>query len=389
MPGWCRSWCLVLLLLVSAGSFGAEVILVDGIAPIGEDGNLAQAREDAVRNALSEAARKSGVSVYSAAGSDQSALSFDQTTVKAATAVQRHRVVSESRDKEMYRVTIEAELAATPDTGSYPCHDGYVKRLLIGGFPLLFPEQIRARELSGFAQLTAGEMSRQFSSRSRIFVDYDGRLVVHYPEPERVVGDMPANDQALNVLRAAAEKHRAQYILLGRFRDFEVTADGGRRHLDLEALLVDGISGSLVARQRFSRYAFGDVVLPESTLFGSAAFYATGLGQGYGELLGEVAKWAEASTSCMPFSARVVKVEGKSVYVDAGVEHGIAIGDSFSAFKRQGQSVTTPKGEILGYEMTPIGDFKVRTVYPRFAIGEIVGRRSAQSLTPGDLVYAH
>ena len=138
----------------------------------------------------------------------------------------------------------------------------------------------------------------------------------------------------------------------------------------MEALILDPLTGSCVARKRFSRTASGKVVLPRSIGFGSAAHYATDFGAAYGDVLSEIASWAEATTSCLPFSARVLRSEGHSVYFDAGAEQGISIGDVFSAFKANAKPVAARGGEILGREKTMAGEVRVKSVYPRFSIGE-------------------
>ncbi len=387
MGGW-RFWFLLLLLGFSA-LVRAEQIVVEGSAAINQ-GNLNEAREEAVRNALAEASRKAGFSVASSTGANQRELSFDQTVLRSAAVVQRHVVIAEHHDAEWYRVTIQAEIMeSNSGTGASMCGDGYVKRVLIGGFPLLYPEHIKPGEVSGYAYLTAAEMARRFNGKRQLFVDYDGSIMVHYPEPERVVGDLPANQQALHTIRDAAERHRAQYLLLGRFRSLELAPGDAGRQLDMEVMLIDGVSGSCVARKRFSQKAAGPAFVPSNKAFASAAFFETYTGQAYNQLLSDVAQWVAQTASCEPFFARVVKVDGKAIYLDAGAEQGLSVGDTLRAFRRKGQPVVTPRGETLGHEISPVGELKITTVYPRFSIGELGKRVSAQPFVAGDLVYSH
>lgn len=379
---------LAAALFLLAPAAQAEEILVEGEAPV-LDGNVALAREQAIRNALADAARRSSFSIATSLGLQNGEVGFDQAVVKSAANVHRHQVVGERLDGKIYRVSLRAELEAAAGRGAGGvCREGHVKRLLIGGFPVLHPEELRRDELSGYARLTAGEIGKRFSANPAVMVDYDGNIMVHRGEPERVVGSLPADAQAWKTIRAEAEKHRAQYLLVGAFRSLAHDADKKRRQVDIEAFILDARSGSCVARRRFAREAEGRVVLPTSISFGSPAHYDTDLGRAYGDVLTEIADWAEATASCQPFSARVIKVQDKLVYLDAGAEQGLAVGDHFSAFKAAEQPVTTLGGEILGLEKRPAGELRVTTVYPRFAIGEFLARPAGAALAPGDELYS-
>lgn len=364
--------------------------MVEGVAQI-RGGDFPTARAEAIRNALAEASRRSSLSVGATISIRDTSLAFDQTVVRSSASVHRHQIVSEGHDGEFYRVAISAELESSAGRSpSAVCRGGYVKRLLIGGFPLLRPEQLQSDELQGYAYLTAAEIARHFSADPAVFVDYDGSLMVHFGVPERVIGDMPKDDQALSLIRSEAEKHRAQYLLVGRFHSLALN-NRNNREVDLEALVLDVFTGSCVARKRFSRTTSGHVVLPRSILFGSPDHYSTDFGRVYGELLSELASWAEATVSCQPFSARIIKVENGSVYFDAGAEQGVGIGDTFSAFKAKSGPVVTGGGEILGTEKMMAGTLRVTSVYPRFSIGWLdptISGASPLELEPGDELYS-
>lgn len=385
-----------LTLLLNGVAALAESVIAEGVGQIRE-GNLPIAREEAIRNALGEATRRSSLNVRTASSAIGAQLAFDQTIVRSSASIYRHQVLSESHDDELYRVTISADLESASGKSTFTvCRDGHVKRLLIGGFPLLRPEQLQMDELQGYAHLTASEIARRFNPHPSIFVDYKGSLMVHFGVPERVIGDMPKDAQALPLIRAESEKHRAQYLLVGRFHSLALSQDKSHREIDVEALILDPLTGSCVARKRFSKIASGNVVLPHSIGFGSAAHYATDFGAAYRDVLSQVAAWAEATTSCLPLSARILKSEGQSVYFDAGAEQGISIGDTFSAFKTNTKLIVARGGEILGREKTMAGEVRVKSVYPRFSIGEFTPPPSHASsfelglqLESGDELYSH
>ena len=377
---------LVLSLISTAAV--SEAVVVDGTAMI-TDGNLFLAREEAIRNALAEAGRQASLSVSSTLGTTDAQLAFDQTVVKASARVYRHQVINEHHDSQWFRVTVSADLESSAGrAGDSACRDGHTKRLLVGGFPMLRPEQLRMNELSGYAHLTAREIAGRFSTPSAVLVDHNGNLMLHFGMADQASGDMPRSGQDWTLGRAAAEKHRAQYLLVGRYHSLALSRDGSSRTIDIEALIIDASSGSCVARKRFERTAAGHVVLSGAIGFGSTAHYATDLGRAYGEVLTDIARWAEATTSCQPFLARVLKVEGNSVYFDVGAEQGIAIGNNFSAFDSIQKPIVTDGGEILGLEKKSIGNLSVTTVYPKFSIGQLTAPLSGSTMKKGDELYS-
>lgn len=366
-------------------ALGAEIV-VEGAAPL-RDGNVAEAREAAIRNALAEAARSAELRVEARSGAGVGETPWERTAIRAAASVRRHEVLDQRVDGDVLRVRLRADLSAGEDAAGLPC-GGHLRRILIGGFPLERPEQLLPDELDGYARLTARELAQRIGAQRTLLVDHDGRLMLRDGFPERVVGDLPPDAQAWQQVRAAAREHRAQYLLVGLFRSLALGADRQQRALELDALLIDGLSGSCVARARFSRSAAGRVVLPKFTPFGGPVFYASDLGRAYGDLLDDVAAWAGAQASCLPFTARVLKVDGNAVYLDAGAEQSVSPGDAFAAFRVDDVPLRAASGELLGVEKKPAGELTVRHVYPRFAIGELTGRVAGRNrLEAGDELH--
>lgn len=382
-----RGLALGIVLAALPALTSAQSVVVEGQATI-VGGDIAAARQAAIRDALGNAVRQGSVAVSNVAATHNSALVFDQVLLRASGRVRRHEVIDESRDADLIRVRIRAELEPNTDAGGKPsvCREGHVKRVLIGAFPLQRPEQVLPEELYGYSQLTAREIATRFASQPAVMVGYQGDLVLNYARPKRVVGDFPADRQAWERVRAEAEKHRAQYLLLGEFRAFELDAAREKRQLDLEVLLVDAFSGTIAARTRIAEVAIGEVVIPKAVLFGSAAHLRSGLGVAYDALLRRVAEWTEATASCLPFGTRVIRSENGRGYIDAGTEQRLAVGDSFTAFRVRGTQITTSGGEVLGQEKSAIGEARVTAVYPRFAIVDAVG---GGSLETGDELHSY
>lgn len=407
-PKWYAKLVALCCLLCLGAPLQAAVVEVEGWAPI-EQGDVGRAREDALRNALAEAARGAGARVQSVESVRDFVLEKSQTTVRADARVINHTVLSEKRDGDRYQVRLRVQLSdAPPDEktqdGVRVCRGGYVKRLLIGGFPLKRPLELGTDELGGYARLTAGEMARYMDGDLPLLVDTEGSLQVRFALPEMVTTDVPLQFQAWQKIRDAARRHRAQYVLLGQFRNLATAHSGqkierlldgapNRRTIELDALIIDAHSSACVARQRFAAeigrirvlQAERSLRVPQTADFGSAAHFDTPFGAAWLDVIRRAANWAGAYTTCLPFGVRVVKVEGGRVYLDAGAEQGLARGDQLTALRVARDAVISADGEILGLEKEGAGQVRVVKVYPRFAIAEMP--EGAEPLKAGDELF--
>lgn len=382
--------CILAGMVITSPAHSAAVE-ARGTAPI-VNGDVALAREQAIRNALAEAARSREVRVQATAIGGLAGAASEQTVLRSTARVHNHQVTHAFQDGDVFRVAVRAELESGGGRESgQACREGYTKRLLIAGFPLLRSEHVRPDEMAGYAQLTAGELSRLLADGSAVLADHQGALMVHFGAPEQVVGDLPIDDQAVVVIREAALKHRAQYLLVGRYRSLEIGEGESERTIDLEALVIDGLTGACVARKRFIRTATGDVVVPRSMQFGSRQHFATDFGRAHLDVLRDVADWADATVSCQPFSARVVQVDESRIIFDAGAEHGVSVGDELAAFSVAEHAVLGLRGEFLGVERRPAGTVQVTAVYPRFSVGvqtELPVEGKTLPLRAGDELHA-
>lgn len=371
----------------------AQMVSVEGVAPI-INGDTDAAREAAIRNALGDAARQAGTEVRAVSESRDGRIAFDQTTLRAWTRVERHEVIMEQTEGELYRVLIMAELTpATADPSAARCDRHHLNRLLIGGFPLTRPEQLLPGELAGYAHLSGREIAARMRSATsdtnaaQVLADHRGSLMLRIQFPEHAGTDVPIDAQTWSQVRNAAEQHRAQYVLVGQFISFALDRGQRQRELELDVVLLDAYSATCVARKRFARSISGSVVLPDTLVFGSAAHLDSDLGRAYARLMDEVAAWAEQTARCQPLGARVIDVSNGRVRIDVGSEQGVRVGDSFSAISSMGAPLTTRAGEVLGMERVMLGEARVTSVYPRFAVMEMVG--SGALPQSGDQMYSY
>lgn len=116
-----------------------------------------------------------------------------------------------------------------------------------------------------------------------------------------------------------------------------------------------------------------DVKLSNARMDASAAgFVTTPLGQASREALDDAVKFIVDKVGGAKWEARVIRADGKDIYMNAGKESGVENGQTFGLY-RPGEALVDPaSGVELGTPDTQIGVVRVKTVTPKYAIAELV-----------------
>lgn len=93
--------------------------------------------------------------------------------------------------------------------------------------------------------------------------------------------------------------------------------------------------------------------------------------------------------ACLPFIARVLKIEDGQIFVDIGAEYGVKTGDVLRLHTWKEPPVMTRNGLLLGQEKQLGIHLKLKLVYPGFAIVDAAEARfkAEFKVRPGDLLY--
>ncbi len=129
----------------------------------------------------------------------------------------------------------------------------------------------------------------------------------------------------------------------------------------------------MLKRLRAQGTADGLVTVGRDKSFGSQNFYSTDFGKTVNQVLDTLVHQLEETAACLPLNARVVKVEGKTAYIDAGTQQNLRPGDSLTLFApdRNTPVFSGDNNIPLGLPEQPLGTIVIKTVQPKFAIGEI------------------
>jgi hypothetical protein len=375
----------------------ATETIVEGRAIIDQDG-LAVAREVATRRALARA-----VESHSARAGAQSRTQAEMAEAARGNANACARDVQplgERIDGDALTVTLRVRIDAcdvpqAPDNAA--CEKAYINRLVVTGFAFGLPGQLveewdgrllPRRGWQGIESLTAVELARALERGGHVLAVFDDGAFP-FASPARAPTPRLSADSPGAPFTALARTHQAQYVLSGVYRAFDLTRQ--ERRIEIEAFVHDGANGAVLARRRFQTVVSGSdglgaTIFPNRPAIGARAFRETPFGRAWTELIGEIARWAEGQASCFPFIARVMKVEGRTLQIDAGAESRMNPGDTLALHLLRPPPAPDLSGRLPGQEKPVRAIVLLRAVYPAFSIAELIGAPDGLRVNPGDLV---
>lgn len=195
----------------------------------------------------------------------------------------------------------------------------------------------------------------------------------------------------------------AQIIVRGVVSEFQLNESGGgggigfggfrigkkssNAHVAVDIRLVDTETGQVlqshnaVGKAESSGMSVG---LSKGNMdFAAESFQSTPLGQATRQAIQDAVSFIIANMEAVPFTAKVVKVDGNKVYINAGASMNISTGLKFYAYS-VGESIVDPDtGLKLGADEKLIGSVEVREVQDKYSIGYL---SSGKGLKRGDVL---
>lgn len=285
---------------------------------------------------------------------------------------------------------------AGPAEASYPAYTGPKKRIAVTKFENKVTGVYGNWRLGdGFAEMLITELMRtgQF-------------VVVERQALQDVLGEQELGQSGAVRKETASKVGQilgAQIIVRGVVSEFTLNESGtggglgiagfrvgGRSsnaHVAVDIRLVDTTTGqvlqshSAVGKAESSGVSVG--VSRGDVDFGADTFKSTPLGQATREAIQDAVRFIIANMESMPFSAKVVKVEGNKVYINAGSLMNIRNGTRFYAYSVGEDIVDPDTGLKLGADEKLIGTVEVREVQDKFSTGFL---QSGSGLKRGDVL---
>ncbi|MBW7841050.1 MAG: hypothetical protein H3C36_15740, partial [Chitinophagaceae bacterium] len=206
---------------------------------------------------------------------------------------------------------------------------------------------------------------------------------------------------------ASAEKHKSQFIVSGSVIDMSMVypeqyfnqslpgkalasvkagfgklfgkeqVDHRLRNMSFRMTLYDGASGAIVFDKVYTEKGTWDAEYREAVGFGSPRFWHTGYGKAVDSLMNSAVVDLGKKLQCQPFmiNAEYLPDDG-SVYIPAGVDQGIKVGDSLALYFRKNlrgatHNKATSEKDVMPFSLEDIGvSLSIVQAYPSYSIAK-------------------
>ena len=414
-----KFWLLALAALLVSSAATAQSIEAEGIAAL-DAGGMEQARQEAIQDALQQAAISAAARVEASSTMDAAGRLQESVRVTPAAVISSHTVLREWSADGLLHVQIRAEVQpqekATPANASpkAPARTPNLKKkIAVTRFNVV--NSLQVEDISNIWDGYPLELLRRLEMLGNVLpVNSVSSLLSAGSTP---IVDSPANR---DMIRSIAEQTGSQFVISGVILDagfgggtirpywgWQGRESGTRseialpwpnlaaglkpgpseRRLEVEVFLHDGLSGALIARHRTSAEADGRVTVGRDKPFASAAFFATPFGQITERIIDTQVETISNDLACLPFMANIVRIQGKKVFLDAGGTSGLAPGDRLTVYRK---NTTVPISGLSGANALGIPEstattVTLREVQPLFALGELAADPAKVNVQTGDV----
>ncbi|MGV8898361.1 MAG: flagellar assembly protein T N-terminal domain-containing protein [Burkholderiaceae bacterium] len=368
----------VMLCTVSMPLYAASVE-AEGMAVIAENG-LAQARRNAIRDAVHQASLQIGVHVSASNQLASNDVLLENSRVRGMAELANVSVIREWEKENILHVVIRAESTQTTDQVMPSLI--YKKKVVVVPFHVYQSAQVSDIDdiWNGFPR----ELLFRLENTNKFLGEFSKFTLP--TENKRLV-----SEQVSTLVKRIASEKNSQFVIAGEVVDAGITASSNnffgakKRRFEVQILVYDGFAGILLARHKLSRSSEGSVVVGLDKPFGSADFFSTAFGQSVDSTLDEITKVILNDVEHLPFTAQILRLSNKKIFFNAGATSLVAPGDQLALYSKKVEWAYSGLEEFVTSE-TPIASVSVIQVHPLFSIGELSVEPGSINLHPGDVV---
>lgn len=285
--------------------------------------------------------------------------------------------------------------ATAPPVNSYATEAAahYRRKLAITQFHVL--DRTHIADLPNIEVGISRELKRRLDATGNVrTVDASQYLVPlsgdEMVSQRRILGALPPARDAGQMATEFAESLSVQYVVSGVIRDMSITKHllGAKvRHLEIDLVMHDGITGAEVARHRVNESVpdAGIMDFKTSAPVLNDKFYASPFGRKVNRALDRLVSLLSSDLTNQPFTARVIRSEGSKVFFDAGGLANVKVGDVLNTYQLDPSTIKDLAGQrSLGFQETPTTGMVVTQVQRLFSVGEL--NSETARLSPGDVI---
>jgi hypothetical protein len=161
----------------------------------------------------------------------------------------------------------------------------------------------------------------------------------------------------------------------------------GKRHIGIDVYVHDGMTGALLLQKRYVDEASGDVMIPSSYTVGSEGFRSTETGQKITDIIRKASRDIQQNLNCYPFSTRIADIQGDRIFIDAGAQEKLNVGDQLIVYATASDTLNLDGGSsFIQNDKQPVSVLTIQSITPRYAIGTIEGSAKKLGIRIGDWV---
>jgi curli biogenesis system outer membrane secretion channel CsgG len=132
------------------------------------------------------------------------------------------------------------------------------------------------------------------------------------------------------------------------------------------------VLASIVTRGEASMKAADVKYTPSAGELEAGGFANTPLGQASRKAIDEAVAFILKELGDAPWEARVIRAQGRQVYLNAGAEDGVVSGGTFGVYRPDAPLVDPESGVELGAPDRQIGMVRISEVKPKYCVAELL-----------------
>jgi curli biogenesis system outer membrane secretion channel CsgG len=149
-----------------------------------------------------------------------------------------------------------------------------------------------------------------------------------------------------------------------------------RGYVAMDIRGFDAATGTILFSHRVEgevkRTGLGGVLFKGGMVIGGADFKKTALGEACRKAVNDAVNLIVKKMEDIPWQGRIVLAKGETVYLNAGVDCGLKVGDIMEVYQRGEELVDPETGESLGYQTSKIGYLEINRLEEKFSIAQVI-----------------
>ena len=332
---------ILITLFVLSLNLQAEWFASEGKADI-KQGQVDEARDKAISNALLTVIHKAGTSIESVKVVKSGVLEVDELTMRTNGEIHDMRLLSEKISAGAVHVNIEADIYPFPTCPQ----EKYSKTIFVGPFHL---QSRKHAQLGGIYHSDEAVAQRLFYQLKRESTKLDPRYVM--TQQIAFTRDTQHNIelQILEVARQIASKHDVQYLLFGTIEDMSDYYEESqniltsllldqkvhKRNFQMNIYLVDGINKVTIFQKNYAATSEWPYEMTLKFDVKSKVFWETDYGKIIDENIDQAISDVKQALYCEPTMATIIAQYNDRVIMNIGHRNGVKKGDQFQLIRSQ------------------------------------------------------